>query len=313
MILLVVIFSLSGDGNTLAVGAQLEGSDSTGVGGAQDNNSANQSGAVYVFTRNGEDWRQQAYIKASNTGAGDRFGNSMSLSANGDILAVGAHLEDSSATGVNGAEGNVNKDFNAGAVYVFTRNGEDWSQQAYIKASNTDGDDLGFGDFFGTHLSLSGDGNTLAVGASQEDSNSKGVGGAQDNNSATNSGAVYVFTRNDEGWSQQAYIKASNTGAEDHFGHYVSLTYDGNTLAVNAYGEGSDDKGVGGAQDDNSTEQSGAVYVFTRSGTGIWSQQAYVKASSNSRFNRFGITVNLSGDGNTLAAGSFGSYRVYLY
>ena len=71
-------------------------------------------------------------------------------------------------------------------------------------------------------LALSDDGNTLAVGAGKEDSNATGINGTQTDNSATNSGAVYVFTRSGTTWSQQAYVKASNSGASDLFGRRVN-------------------------------------------------------------------------------------------
>ncbi|MDH3637793.1 MAG: cadherin-like beta sandwich domain-containing protein [Gammaproteobacteria bacterium] len=277
--------ALSGD--TLAVGAINEGSNGTGVnGGAQADNSALASGAVYVFTRSNGLWSQQAYIKASNTDAADRFGASIALS--GNTLAVGAFGEDSNGTGVNGdAQGDNTASF-AGSVYVFTRSNGVWSQQAYIKASNIDADDR-----FGISVALSG--NTLAVGASGEDSNGTGVnGGAQADNSAVDSGAVYVFTRSMGVWNQQAYIKASNTDAGDRFGFSVALS--GDTLAVGAISESSNGTGVnGGAQADNSALSSGAVYVFTHS-NGLWSQQAYVKASNTDRGDIFGRSVALSGD-----------------
>ena len=290
--------SLSDDGNSLAVGAINEDSNAKGIDGAQDNNSTSNSGAVYVFTRSGEDWTQQAYIKASNSGAGDQFGFSVSLSGNGHTLAVGARHEDSNSTGVGGVDNN--NSINTGAVYVFTRNGTDWSQQAYIKASNS-----GAGDQFGFFVSLSEDGHTLAVAAVDEDSNATGVGGAQDNNSTSNSGAVYVFTRSGSTWSQQAYIKASNSGAGDQFGSAVSLSGDGNSLAVGAWIEDGNAKGVGGEQNDDSAEDSGAVYFFTRSGS-TWQQQAYVKASNSGVGDQFGLSVSLSGDGNSLAVGATG-------
>ena len=240
--------SLSGD--TLVVGAVGEESSATGVNGSQSDNSARNSGAVYVFTRNGTTWSQQAYLKASNTGAGDAFGSSVSLS--GDTLAVGARREDGSATGVNGSQSGSTLTVLSGAVYIFTRSGTTWSQQAYLKASNT-----GRGDRFGYSVSLSGD--TLAVGAYYESSNATGVNGSQSDNSATWSGAVYVFTRSGRTWSQQAYLKASNTGEYDAFGHSVSLS--GDTLAVGARGEGSSATDVNGNQNDNSAGGSGAVYV----------------------------------------------------
>jgi hypothetical protein len=263
----------------------------------QADNTAADAGAVYVFTRIGGNWSQQAYVKASNTEAGDLFGESVALSGDGNTLAVGARLEDSSATDINGLDTD-NSFLNAGAVYVFTRIGSDWSQQAYVKASNT-----GAGDLFGESVALSGDGNTLAVGAEGEASNANVIDGDQADNSATLAGAAYVFTRSGGSWTQQAYVKASNTDAGDRFGNSVAVSGDGNTLAVGAWGEASNATGIGGDQTNNSLANSGAVYVFIRSGS-AWSQQAYAKASNTDVGDQFGLSVTLSGDGNTLAVGA---------
>ncbi len=291
--------ALSSDGNTLAVVAIQEDSNATGVGGNQADNSAAASGAVYVFTRSGSTWSQQAYIKASNTEAGDQFGYSVALSGDGNTLAVGANREDSNATAVGGNQAD-NSATDSGAVYVFTRSGVTWSQQAYIKASNP-----GATDEFGFSVALSADGSTLAVGAPYEDSSALGVGGTQGDNSASNAGAVYVFTRSSGTWSQQTYLKASNTGGSDFFGWRVALSADGNTLAVAAYGEDSNATGVGGNQADNSASVSGAVYVLTRS-SGLWSQQAYIKASNTGSNDQSGFAgFALSADGSTLAVGAY--------
>jgi len=286
--------ALSPDGSTLAVGVPLEASNATGIGGNQADNSANGAGAVFVFTRVGSAWSQQAYIKASNTNTHDRFGTSIALSADGSTLAVGASQEASIATGIGGNQAD-NSASVAGAVYVFTRAGSAWSQQAYIKASNTNTFDL-----FGYSLALSADGSTLAVGAIWEDSNATGIGGNQADNSASAAGAVYVFTRLGSAWSQQAYIKASNTNASDYFGSSLALSADGSTLAVGATGEDSNATGIGGNQADNSALEAGAVYVFTRSGS-AWSQQTYIKASNTNANDNFGISLALSADGSTLA------------
>lgn len=128
-----------------------------------------------------------AYIKASNTGEGDRFGTSISLSSDGTVLAVGAPYEGSAATGIGGNQSD-NSASGSGAVYVFRRSGDAWTQEAYIKASNT-----GTGDRFGASVSLSSDGTVLTVGAHEEDSAATGVGGDQSDNSAINSGTVYVY------------------------------------------------------------------------------------------------------------------------
>jgi cysteine-rich repeat protein len=290
--------TLSSDGNTLAVGAPQ--TESEGYGGT------NNQGAVYVFVRNGANWSQQTYVKASNPGASDGFGWDVAVSGDGNTLAVGAAWERSSATGVGG-----NQDDNsmpgAGAVYVFARNNGVWSQQAYVKASNTNAGlpfDYG-GDLFGWSVALSDTGDTLAVGAHGESSSAMGIDGDQTDSSMVNAGAVYVFARNNGVWSQQAYVKASNTGLQDVFGFSVALSGNGDTLAVGAHGEDSNATGVGGDQDDNSAWQAGAVYVFVRNG-GVWSQQAYVKASNTGAEDQFGWSVALSRDGNTLAIGAKG-------
>jgi hypothetical protein len=288
--------ALSSDGNTLVVGAPFEDSAATGIGGNQASNAAGNSGAVYAFTRSGATWSQQAYLKASNTGANDSFGRAVALSGDGNTLAVGAQQEDSAATGIGGNQAS-NAAGNSGAAYVFTRSGAAWSQQAYVKASNT-----GANDLFGIAVALSGDGNTLAVGATQEDSAATGIGGNQASNAAGNSGAVYAFTRSGAAWSQQAYLKASNTGAGDRFGGKVALSNDGNTLAVGAQAEDSAATGINGNQASNTATDSGAVYVFTRSDA-VWSQQAYLKASNTGAGDLFGIAMALSGDGNLLAVG----------
>ena len=214
----------------MAVGATREASAATGING---NGSDNTAGAVYAFTRSGTVWSQQAYIKASNAGADDHFGQSVALSSDGSTLAVGASAEASAATGING-DGSNNTVIDAGAVYAFTRSGSAWSQQAYIKAGNT-----GAGDLFGSSVALSSDGSTLAVGASAEASAATGINVGQSDNTAGDAGAVYAFTRSGTAWSQKAYIKAGNTGANDGFGYSVALSSDGSTLAVGAYGEDS--------------------------------------------------------------------------
>ena len=296
--------SLALDGDTLAVGAFGEDSSATGVDGDQADNSAGISGAAYVFARDASDvWSQQAYIKASNTDEGDFFGVSVAL--DGDTLVVGAQNEESSATGVDGDQSDNSAD-GSGAIYVFKRDASDvWSQQAYIKASNTN-----LGDSFGDSIALDGD--TLAVGASGEESSATGIDGDQSDNSAGNAGAVYVFVRDaGEVWSQQAYIKASNTAThgrssetdtDDRFG--VSVALDGDTLAVGAYGEASSATGIDGDQSSNSAGNAGAVYVFARDASDVWTQQAYVKASNTDSDDRFGISVALDGD--TLAVGAPG-------
>lgn len=286
------------DGDTIAIGAEGEDSASTGINGSEVGTGAPSSGAVYVFTRSGTTWSQQAYIKSSNSQSGDQFGNSVALSH--DTLAVGAVGEDSAATGIGGNQGD-NSASGSGAVYVFTRSGNTWSQQAYVKASHsaanssfggslsldsntlavgTDNASTAYvftrsgglwtqeallqgantenGDQFGISVAVHGD--TLAVGASGEDSSATGIDGDQSNNSASNSGALYVFTRIGTTWTQRDYVKASNGEAGDSFGSAIAAN--NGTIVSGAYLEDSNATGVGGSQTDNSAQDSGAVYVF---------------------------------------------------
>jgi hypothetical protein len=275
-------WSVSISGDTVVVGAVREQSNATGVNGNQSDNSLSYVGAAYVFVRNGSTWSQQAYLKASNPDASDRFGEAVSIS--GDTIVVGATSEDSSATGVNGQ--NNNNTINSGAAYVFVRNGSTWSQQAYLKASNPD-----VSDVFGISVSVAGD--TIVVGALYEHSNATGVNGNQSDNSCTDCGAAYVFVRNGSIWSQQAYLKASNTDPIDYFGRSVSVA--GDTIVVGAPNEDSSTKIINGNQSDNSAPGAGAAYVFVRNGS-TWSQQAYLKASNAQTADWFGFSVSISGD-----------------
>ena len=79
------------------------------------------AGAVFVYARGDGTWLQEVYVKASNTSIHDRFGRSVSLSANGDTLAVGANVESGESTGFNGdqTEPDVNEFGGSGAVYLY--------------------------------------------------------------------------------------------------------------------------------------------------------------------------------------------------
>lgn len=286
--------ALSADGSTMAVGAPQEASSGTGIDGPIRDNGAAGAGAVYVFSRVSGGWSQQAYIKASNTDAGDEFGGALAISADGSTLAVAAERERSAARGVSGDQAD-NTAVAAGAVYVFVRTGGSWSQQAYLKSSNTD-----LGQEFGVSVALSADASILVVGADGESSAAEGINGNQADRSVPFAGAAYVFIRTSGGWSQQAYLKASNTGELDEFGSAVAISADGSTVAVCAVGESSAAAGVGASQSDNSAVLAGATYVF-RASRGIWAQEAYIKASNPDRTDHFGTAVSMSIDGSWLA------------
>jgi hypothetical protein len=241
-------------------------------------NNASSAGAAYVFERDGSgNWQQKAYLKAPNTGASDYFGISVAIS--GDTIVVGAYLEDSNSTEVCngfttsacdnlGGDGpNNNGATDAGAAYVFERDGSgNWQQKAYLKAPNTDG-----GDYFGVSVAISGD--TIVVGAHWEDSDSIAVCNAPFgscwNEYASGAGAAHVFERDGSGaWQQKAYLKAPNTLPDDRFGRSVAIS--GDTIVVGAYWEDSNstvvcnDLGSCPGMSNNSTSDFGAAYVFER-------------------------------------------------
>jgi len=234
--------TLSGDGNTLVVGAPEEDNLATGINGDQFNRDDIRSnfGAAYLFSFDGSAWAQQFYIKASATNDVtpfdiERFGLEVELSADGKVLAVASF----------------------GAIFVLRSDGDTWEQEAYLKPPNAE-----YRDLFGRSIALNAAGNVLAANSCGEDSAARGVNGDENDDSAAASGAVYVFGYENMRWSQHAYVKSSNSEAGDSFGASMSLSRDGSTMAVSAPNEDGGSTGIGGDQEDNSAEQSGAVYLY---------------------------------------------------
>ncbi|MBL9114249.1 MAG: FG-GAP repeat protein [Verrucomicrobiaceae bacterium] len=236
----------------IAVGAYDEDSRGVGVDDDETDNSEDGSGAVYVFAKNGNAWPQQAYLKPSNTDPGDHFGFSVSVSH--DTVVVGAPLEDSLATGVDGSQGSGTST-SSGAVYVFTRNGSSWSHEAYVKAThNVTGAQFGYDVCVQNHA--------LVVTANAEDSGYSGINGDLSAPAINASGAAYTYRRKGSAWSPGVRFKASNPRALHQFGGAVSLWND--TLAVAAASESSKATGINSDQGDDSLPSVGAVYAYDK-------------------------------------------------
>jgi trimeric autotransporter adhesin len=258
------------NGDRLAVGTIHEDSNATGIQGNWSDNTAALSGAVYIFRRNSNaTWVQEAYVKASNTGASDFFGYSIALSS--DALAVGAIGEDSNSA-TNQADNSL---VESGAVYVYRRNGTSWAQEAYVKAPSPGAD-----DWFGSAVGISGD--VLAVGAQ---------------NDAT--GVAYVYRRSGTTWSYEARIDPESTTNVSAFGY--SLGVAGNVVVVGAYLERGGATGVNGDPSDGSADASGAAYLFYSNET-AWEQGAYIKASNTDASDHFGEVVAISDDAVVVSA-----------
>lgn len=309
--------SMSGDGSTLAVASRGERSGGTGVDASQDQSTStvNNSGAVYVFSDDGSGWAQTGYIKALVTDSNDYFGWSLDLDEDGNTLVVGANSEDSSATGIN-SDASLDDASASGAAYIFSKSGSTWSQDAYLKASNTERSDK-----FGTAVSVSGDGLTVLVGATGEDSATTGINGTQtedkdtDDNYASASGAVYVFTFDSTNWTQSAYIKAFNTQTSDAFGTALALNSDGTAFLVSSLSEDSAATGFNGQSietqadedtgvaEDNYASGAGAVFLFNLESDN-WVQSHYIKATNTEASDRFGQSLAISQDGKNFAVGA---------
>jgi len=255
--------ALSGD--TMVIGAPNEDSDATGVNGQGNNNSADRSGAAYVFVRQANVWVQQAYLKCA-AGRITEFGSAVAIS--GDTIIVGAEAEDGGSTGVGGDESDRSKT-SSGAAYVFVRSDNSWTQQAYLKPNNTT-----TGHYFGQAVAIEGD--TAVVGSYADES-----------------GDVHVFVREDETWRHDARLTAHNAGQFDGFGQTLAIS--GDTILVGAGEEDSSAVGINGDGFNNSADRNGAAYIFERAPEdGEWRQQAYLKADRRSLY--FGTSVGLSGD-----------------
>lgn len=295
--------AMSADGNTLVVGAPGESSDSTSIhrdaDPSEQNNNAPRSGAVYVFVRQGATWVRQAYLKASNADIQDAFGGAVAISADGNYIAVGAPGE-SSGSLTNKADDSVS---NAGAVYVFNRNGTVWTEQAYIKASNPLPQTFFGGTLFqsfigitlpGRPIALSRDGSVLVVGASGHAVQTPDETDAP----SQNEGAAYVFNRIGTDWSQEIIIRPTHPDTDDIFGHSVAIAEDGNLIAVSAPLEDGAGRGINQDASSDGSTNSGAAYVYLRTGS-VWTE-TYLKPLNTLANQSFGQSVALSEDGNTL-------------
>ncbi len=294
------------------IGSDTDGSDRFGGAVAMSGDTAviaarawNNSGAVYVFVRSGDQWIEQAKLLAPDIEPGDLFGQSVAI--DGDTIIVGSTQSDSPGA------------VNGGAAYIFVRNGTTWSHQQRLIASdvaafqsfgisvaisgdtaligNSDdnhaGNDSGAAyvfqrtgtnwsqlqklvapdaqaqDFFGEGLAISDD--CLMIGASRDDQ-------ACPTNANCNSGSAYVFTRTGGVWAFDQLLTASDQASNDFFGLTIAMS--GNIAVIGAPLDG---------------PAAGSAYVFARIG-GSWTEQAQIQASDTLLNTRFGTSVGTDGE-----------------
>ena len=229
--------SISADATIALVGAPLQATNATG------GVSLAAAGAAYILTKTSGVWSQTQKLVASDRTAGDRFGTSVAISGNGSYAIVGAYLNKTNAAGASTL-------LQAGAVYIFTRAGGVWTQQAKVVAF-----DRAVDDFFGVSVAISGDGRYALASAYGNDTNATG------GTTLAAAGAVYLLVRQGASWTSQRKIVASDRAAGDNFGrNAVSLSDSGLVVAVGAPFQ--DTNATGGATLSNA----GAAYVYYTSG-----------------------------------------------
>ena len=288
------------------------------IGAIGDGDKGVYSGSVYVFTRSGTIWTEQRKLLASDGVANDYFGRSVALNTDASIAMIGAYMDDNTATdsgsiyfylnpmtfnlpavdvgflerrkiyandaaaadifgssiamnsdatlALIGSSRDDDKGAESGSVYVFTRSGSVWTQQQKLLA----GDGVA-GDYFGISVALNADASIALIGAHADD------------DKGTDSGSVYVFTRNGTVWTQQQKLTASDAATYDYFGMAVAVNADA-SLAL-----------IGAPYDDDKGTDAGSVYVFTRVRT-VWTQQQKLLASDGVANDSFGICIALNND-----------------
>ena len=294
------------------------------VAGARgDDDNGADSGAVYIFKRDGTVWIQQVKLTPSDGDAGDRFGSCVAIS--GDYVIVGAPFDDD-----NGSD--------SGAAYIFKRDGTTWTQQAKLKAGNAAEDLLGTsvsicgeyalvgipgdddnGADAGTACIFRRNGTTWSVHArltagdgAAEDTFGAAVsitgthaivGTPGDDDNGSGSGSAYIFNLDGDSWREQQKIIAADGAADDAFGTAVSLFADHGI--------------VGAPQNNDNGACSGSACIFKLNG-GIWSEQQKLIAGDGAAEDRFGISVAMSENWVVVGArgdadNGFGSGSAYLF
>jgi hypothetical protein len=311
--------ALNNSGDTAVVGAY-----KADVDGNVD------QGALYVFRRVDGAWGIWTRLTADDGAAGDKLGWSVAISSDGNTILAGAHaatvnghaeqgagyvfhyvsilgwsqdkltvplaqegmflgysvaLSDDGAAALLGSpKYNSNPSTECGGVFSFVKAGGVWSFEDFFYPSAGEG-----GDYFGRAVALSADGNTAIVGASLDD-----VGGNADQ------GSAYILARSGGQWSQVVNLTAGANGlADDRFGTSVALSGDGNTALVGAYL--ADESAASGGD-----ENVGRAHLFARPNSGgDWEEALYWQGYAAG--DHFGVSVALSGDGQTALVGVEGN------
>jgi hypothetical protein len=243
--------ALSADGSRALIGAEF---DITGAG---------KTGSARVFVRSGSVWSEEATLVAVGGDPFDRFGASVTLTADASRALISMPYDETAAG------------LHAGSARVFLRSGSSWTEEATLVAPDGVAE-----DYFGGDVSLSADGIRALVGAE-----------ADDTPAGPGAGTAHVFVRSDASWTEEAMLLPSDGAARDWFGLAVSLSADGSVALI---GAALDDTAAG--------TDTGSARIFVRSGT-TWIESATLLAPDARADDSMGYAVSLSGDGSRALVG----------
>lgn len=254
--------TVSGDGSTIVVGI--------GTGNSNDDK-------VYVYRLENELWIEEAILSPNITDVNSKFGCSIRISNDGNTLVIGA-------SGLSTAQG-----IESGAAFIYTREVDVWSQKKILMpdfSSNRAN--------FGHDVSISGDGQTVAVGGINY-------------TGSTDSGAVIIYRFNGINWIKDNVLVPPLVMSGDKFGS-VTLTDSGNILVVGASG------------DSVEVNKGGAIYIYTTV-NGVWTFHSKKTPINPTEQSGYGTMVRISGNGKAIVTSSYnqtinnlsGVGRVHVY
>ncbi|MCF7810082.1 T9SS type A sorting domain-containing protein [bacterium] len=294
-------------GDQFGISVSIDG-DYAIIGAYLNDDNGNNSGSAYIFVRDGEEWTQQQKLTADDAEMGDVFGFSVSIS--GDYAIIGAYRSDDG--------GNM-----SGSAYIFSRDGNEWTQQAKLTANDAD-----TCNYFGYSVFIAGDYAIAGAAGNDENGNLSGsayifvrdgnewtqqqkltaddgeardqfgwsvsingdyviIGAPWSDDAGDGSGSAYVFVCDGDEWTQQQKLTADDAEADEEFGYSVSI--DANYVII------------GARTDDDNGWESGSAYIFVRDGD-EWTQQQKLIAADTAADDYFGMFVSNSGDYTIISA-----------
>lgn len=217
---------------------------------------ADNKGLVYIYLKSGNLWTLEQTITASNSATGDQFGFSVAITDSGDRIVVGA-------TGNNS---------NRGSWYVYHRNGSTWLQEWYGTIGSS-------GDALGSSVSINSDGTKVVIGSEKDD------------NAATNSGRIRIFTRVVPANTWSFSYGANGSESNAYFGWSTAMAGNGNRVITGQYAENNNSKVDNGSV---------AIHKFTTA----WSLESMIYAPEVTEMmsgENFGWAVTINYDGTKAA------------